>query len=190
MLQQAKMTLQKHNFRELLLKGNSRSYTDFVGDIVNKRPELLSELWEIYFTMEEPVSRRAAWIIDTASENKPGWVEPYLPQLIMKLPGFNHDGLKRHALRMISRSDFPKGAEGELMQISFEWLLSPFESVAVKMYCIQILYRLSAKEPDILQELYDTIEFQMTDGTPGFRSIGTKIMRQVDKDIMMRKLEK
>lgn len=184
------MTIQRHNFRELLLKGNSRSYTDFVGDILNKRPELVSELWEIYLSMEVPVSRRAAWIIDTASENKPGWVNPFLPQLVEKLTAFNHDGLKRHGLRMISRSDFPEGSEGELMNISFEWLLSPSESVAIKMYCIHILYRLSAEEPDIQQELFDTIEFQMVDGTPGFCSIGSKTMRRIDRDIMQRKLGK
>lgn len=184
------MVLAQHNFRELLLTGNSRSYTDFVADIVTKRPELVSELWEIYLAVEEPVSRRAAWIIDTASENKPEWVEPFLPQLIAILPEFNHDGLKRHALRMIARMPFPAGTEGELLTISFEWLATTTESVAVKMYCIQILYRLSANEPDILQELYDTIEFQMADGTPGFRSIGNKIMQQIDKDIMKRKLGK
>lgn len=182
------MTLQQPNFRELLLKGNSRSYTDFVADIVSNRPELVSELWEIYLAMEEPVSRRAAWIIDTASENKPGWVEPFLPELIEKLNVFNHDGLKRHALRMIDRLPFPDGLEGELLNITFKWLLSPTESVAVKMYCIQILYRLSSTEPDILQELYDTIEFQMADGTPGFRSIGNKMMRLIDKDIIKLKL--
>jgi len=182
------MALQEHNLRELLLKGNSRSYTDFVADIVSKRPELVSELWEVYLAMEEPVSRRAAWIIDTASENKPEWVEPFLPQLIAKLPEFNHDGLKRHALRMIARMPFPQKLEGELMNIAFEWLVTTTESVAVKMYCIQILYRLSATEPDILQELYDTIEFQIADGTPGFKSIGGKLMRQIDKDIMARKL--
>lgn len=180
--------MSQHNLRDLLLKGNSRSYTDFVADIVTGRPELVSELWEIYLAMEEPVSRRAAWIIDTASENKPDWVEPFLPQLITKLPGFNHDGLKRHALRIIARMPFPSGTEGQLMNIAFEWLLSTTESVAVKMYCIQILYRLSASEPDILQELYDTIEFQIADGTPGFKSIGHKLMRQIDKDIMERKL--
>jgi len=184
------MRSQQHNFKELLLKGNSRSYTDFVADIVTKRPELVHQLWEIYLSMEEPVSRRAAWIIDTASEDKPDWVEPFLSQLILKLPEFNHDGLKRHALRMITRNNFPAHSGGELMNITFEWLLSPSESVAVKMYCIQILYRLSAAEPDILQELYDTIEFQMADGTPGFRNIGTKMMREIDKDIMKRKLGK
>jgi len=184
------MVVQHHDFRELLLRGNSRSYTDFVADIVCKRPELIGELWEIYFAVEEPVSRRAAWIIDTASENKPDWVAPFLPQLIAKLPEFNHDGLKRHALRMIARMPFPEGTEGELMNIAFEWLVATTESVAVKMYCIQILYRLSANEPDILQELYDTIEFQMADGTPGFKSIGSKLMRQIDKDIMALKMGK
>lgn len=184
------MTIQKHNFRELLLKGNSRSYTDFVADIVNKRPELISELWEIYLAIEEPVSRRAAWIIDTASENKPEWVVPFLPQLIDKISQFNHDGLKRHAFRMIARNEFPEGSEGELMNIAFEWLLSITESVAVKMYSMQILYRLSEKEPDILQELYDTIEFQLPDGTPGFKGIGSKMMQQIDKDILQRKLDK
>jgi len=182
------MTVQQYNFRELLLKGNSRSYTDYVADIVTQRPELLGELWEIYLAMEEPVSRRAAWIIDTASENKPDWVSPFLSGLVQKLPHFNHDGLKRHALRMIARMPFPVGCEGKLLTIAFEWLISASESVAVKMYCIQILYRLSETEPDILQELYDTIEFQMADGTPGFRSIGSKIMRQIDNDIMERKL--
>jgi len=184
------MANEQFNFRELLLKGNSRSYTDFVADIVLMRPELVSELWEIYLAIEEPVSRRAAWIIDTASEDKPAWLEPFLPQLIAKLPEFNHDGLKRHALRMIARLPFAAGSEGELMNIAFEWLVSTTESVAVKMYCIQILYRLSVTEPDILQELFDTIEFQMAEGTPGFKSIGTKFMRQIDKDLMERKLGK
>jgi hypothetical protein len=184
------MTLQTQNLRELLLKGNSRSYTDFVAEIVTNRQELVGELWEIYLSAEEPVSRRAAWIIDTASEDKPAWVEPYLHALVGKLTEFNHDGLKRHALRMIARMPFPIGKEADLLNITFEWLLSPTESVAVKMYCIQILYRLSATEPDILQELYDTIEFQMADGTPGFRSIATKMMQQIDKDIFTRKLGK
>jgi len=182
------MVSKQPDLKELILSGNSRSYTDFIADIVSKRPELVDELWAIYLDVEEPVSRKAAWIIDTASENNPDWAEPFLQTLVTKLPDFNHDGLKRHGLRMISRLPFPNGTEGELMEIAFNWLISSTESVAVKMYCMQILYRLSANEPDILQELYDTIEFQLADGTPGFRSIGRKLMNQIDKDIINRKL--
>lgn len=184
------MDVQKNSLRQLLLKGNSRSYTDFVAGILDKRPELLNELWEIYLSAEEPVARRAAWIIDTASEKREEWALPFIPDLLLKLPAFQHDGLKRHALRMIARLPFPAGAEGEILNLAFQWLLHPAESVAVKMYCIRILYRLSANEPDILQELFDTIEFQMTDGTPGFKSIGRKIMKQINSDMLYTKLNK
>lgn len=180
--------MKSNDFRKLLLKGNSRSYTDFVVDIVFKKPELISELWEIYLSLEEPVSRRAAWVIDTASENKPEWILPYLPILVEKLTLFNHDGLKRHGLRMISRVDFSSDTEGLLMDICFKWLLSPTESVAVKMYSMIILYRISENEPDILQELYDTIDFQLSDATPGFRSIGKKMMHDIDRDLLKYKM--
>ncbi len=89
---------------------------------------------------------------------------------------------------MIARMPFPIGSEGPLMNIAFGLLISATESVAVKMYSIQILYRLSQTEPDILQELYDTMEFQMADGTPGFRSIGSKMMSDIDRDLIKRKL--
>ncbi len=183
------MSSKPSTVRDLILKGVSRSFIDSMSDIVKERPELVNELWEVYFAVEEPVSRKAAWIIDTISEKKSEWVEPYLAVLISKLPLFNHDGLKRHGLRMISRVAFPEGCEGLLMDIAFQWLISPTESVAVKMYCMLVLYRLSATEPDILQELYDTIEFQLPDGTPGFRGIGTKMMQQIDRDMVKHKLK-
>jgi hypothetical protein len=176
------------DLKDFILRGNSKSYTDFVADIVTRRPELVSELWDIYLAEEEPVSRKAAWILDTASEERPEWAEPYLPRLIPRLSGFGHDGLKRHGMRMISRLPFPPGSEGELLDVAFRWLISPDESVAVKMFCMLVLYRISENEPDILQELFDTIEFQMADATPGLRNIGGKMMQKIDHDIMARKM--
>ncbi|NVO18090.1 MAG: hypothetical protein HXX13_00225 [Bacteroidetes bacterium] len=165
--------------KELLLAETSRANTDFVGNIVKKKPELIHDLWEIYFRKEEPISRRAAWIIDTVSENHPEWVAPYIPALIDLLPTFNHDGLKRHGLRMLERSIIPDDRQGDLMNICFEWLLSKEEAVAAKMYCMLILHSLSSQVPEIRHELIDTIEFQMAEGTPGFISIGRKILKQL-----------
>jgi hypothetical protein len=175
--------MEHQSIHELLLNDNSRANTDFVGNFVRQKPELIHELWEIYFRKEEPVSRRAAWIIDTVSENKPEWVEPYISQLIDLLPSFNHDGLKRHGLRMISRNRIPDDKVAELMNICFEWLLSTEEAVAAKMYCILILYSISRYLPEIRHELIDTIEFQMPDGTAGFKNIGRKMLTRLYSDI-------
>jgi len=173
----------QQSLEELLMNENSRANTDFVGNFIRQKPELIHELWEFYFSKREPISTRAAWIIDTVSENEPGWVEPYIPKLIDLLPTFNHDGLKRHGLRMIARNKIPDQKIAELMNICFEWLLSLEEAVAAKMYCMLILYTISQQLPEIRHELIDTIEYQMPEGTAGFKSIGRKMLIKLYKDV-------
>ncbi|MBK7028571.1 MAG: hypothetical protein IPH45_04930 [Bacteroidales bacterium] len=68
--------MENDELHALLMLENSRANTDFVGNIVKKKPELIHALWEIYLSDRGPLSRRAAWIIDTASENEPSWVNP------------------------------------------------------------------------------------------------------------------
>ncbi|MBK7171666.1 MAG: hypothetical protein IPH84_00230 [Bacteroidales bacterium] len=174
--------MENDELHALLMLENSRANTDFVGNIVKKKPELIHALWEIYLSDRGPLSRRAAWIIDTASENEPSWVEPYLETLIDLLPTFGHDGMKRHGLRMISRNPLPENRLGELTNLSFEWLLSKSEAVAAKMYYMLILFEVSKQMPQISNELIDTIEFQMSEGSPGFKSIGKKILKQLYKN--------
>ncbi len=178
-----KYSMQHQDITELLMQDNSRTNTDFVGGFVRQKPELINELWEIYLSEREPVSRRAAWIIDTVSENNPGWIQPYMTQLINKLPGFKHDGLKRHGLRMISRCPIPEEKVAELVNICFEWLLSPSEAVAAKFYCMNILYDISQQLPEMKHELIDSIEFQLPEGTPGFKSIGKKILTKLYQEV-------
>jgi len=162
--------------RKFLLQDNSRANTDFVGNFIRQKPELIHQLWEIYLSNEEPVSRRAAWIIDTVSESEPDWVTPYIPRLVDLLSTFRHDGMKRHALRMIARNEIPAEKQGALLDICFEWLLSPAEAVAAKFYSMTILYTLSRTFPEIRDELIDSIEFQMAEGSPGFKNIGRKLL--------------
>lgn len=171
------------NVSELLLEEHSRAQTDFVADLVFNRPTLFTELWKIFIANEEPVSRRAAWVVDICSEKKPEWIAPLLPELIETFPGYGHDGLKRHSLRILSRSPLPAGKLGELASICFDWLLHREESVAVKMYCMEILYRISEMEPDLKPELADTITLQMVEGTPGIRSCGRRILKKLSQEI-------
>ncbi|HTX89388.1 MAG TPA: hypothetical protein VMC08_10390, partial [Bacteroidales bacterium] len=142
-----------------MLYETSRRNTDLVADIIEQKPELFSELMEIYLRNEEPVSRRAAWVADTCSEKKPGLAYPWLEQIAGMLPSFEHDGLKRHSLHILSRSPLPGPATGLLIDLCFTWLTSASESVAVKSYCMEILYRISESEPGIRKELADSIEW-------------------------------
>jgi hypothetical protein len=50
---------------DLLLMEMSRRNTDLISDLVFQKSELLEELFLVFVRNEEPVSRRAAWVLDT-----------------------------------------------------------------------------------------------------------------------------
>ena len=168
---------------DLLMVENSRRNTDLIAALVFKKPELFDELVSIYLRNEEPVSRRAVWVVDTVAEKLPDLLEPYLESIVEALPNFEHDGLKRGSLRMLSRSPLPQNHLGELMNMCFDWLVSAKESVAVKIYAMEILYRMSQDEPELKKELADSIEWRIAEGTPGFKNRGLKTLKMLYKEM-------
>ena len=167
----------------LLMVETSRRNADLIAELVKQKPELLDELFQIYLRNEEPVSRRAAWSLDIATEKQPALLEYLVDDIVAHLPQFTHDGMKRESLRMLARSPLPSGDLGLLITTCFDWLTSAAESVAVKMFSMEILYRISIIEPGIKKELADSIEWRMQEETPGFRSHGKKLLRQLYREL-------
>jgi hypothetical protein len=167
----------KEELTKLLLQEMSRRNTDVVVDLLNKEPTFFTDLMELYLANVEPVSRRAAWAIDIFTELQPDYLNGWTEKMINQLEKFGHDGLRRHTLRMVSRTDFLSTSNlGLLTKVCFDWLTAAKTPVAIKVYCMDILYRLSEAEPDLGRELADTIEWRMDEESPGFRSHGQKIL--------------
>ena len=163
---------------DLLLLELSRRNTDLVAGLVFQKPELFDELFRVFMRNQEPVSRRAAWVVDTVSEKHPGLINSHLTEIIEMLSQFNHDGLKRHSMRILARSPLPAEPHlGELINICFNWLLSPHEAIAAKIFCMEILYRISQVEPEIKKELADSIEWRIDDESAGYKNRGRKMLK-------------
>ncbi|MEI7662235.1 MAG: hypothetical protein WCK34_08555 [Bacteroidota bacterium] len=172
------------SLNDLLLIEMSRRNTDLVADLVFQKPELFDELFRLFLSNIEPVSRRAAWVLDIVSENMPSKLLQYIPEMVDMMPHFSHDGLKRHSVHMISRSPLPAGDTiGPLITICFDWLISPSEAVATKVYCMEILYRISETEPGLKKELADSIEWRLDEETPGFKNRGRKLLNKLYAEI-------
>jgi hypothetical protein len=172
-----------NSLEELLRTETSRRNTDLIADMVRQRTELFGELMNIYLENKEPESRRAVWVIDTISEKIPDLLIPHVSMIIDKLPEFTHDGMKRQTIRMLNRVPIPEEKLGALINICFDWLISPSESVAVKVYSMDFLYRSSQTEPDLKHELADSIEWRIKEGTPGFQNKARKILKKLYPEI-------
>jgi hypothetical protein len=172
------------SLENLLLLEMSRRNTDMVVGLAGQKQELFDELFMLFLRNEEPVSRRAAWAIDILTEKKAGLLVPYIDIIVDALPQFSHDGMKRHSLRMLTRSPLPSEEHlGKLISLCFIWLISPKEAIAVKVYCMELLYRFSIAEPELKKELADSLEWRMDEETPGFRSRGQKLLKILYKEI-------
>jgi hypothetical protein len=172
---------QKDSLSAVLLVEASRKHTDLVADLIRQKPGLFSELFSLFAVGSGQISRRAAWVMDTMSEAAPELIHPYLDRLVDLLPCLRHEGLKRHALRILARSPLPEEEHrlGELIRLCFDWLLYPETAIAVKVHCMEILYRVSQREPDLKQELAETIEYRISEESAGFRNRGKKMLAKL-----------
>lgn len=171
----------REELKKIINSSQGRAHTDNLIDLLKNHPEWHNELIDIYLSNEEPFSRRIAWAIDLYSLEEPEIVIPYLEIIVDLLQKFSHDALRRHSLHILSRLPLPDSRLGELINICFDWLLSPNQPAAVKVYSIEILYRISLREPDIREELKDCIELRLNEETPGFKNRGLKILKKLSQ---------
>ena len=182
------MALQE-TLENLLTRELSRRNIDSVVSLIEQQPGLFGDVFDIFIRDEGATSRRAAWALDLYSENHPDALLPCLPALWSRFSQFSHDGMKRHSLRMIARAPLPDSEHlGILVTTCFDWLLSPVIAVAPKVHCMDILYRISGLEPDLKKELADSIEWRISEETPGFRSHGNKVLTRLRKELSIKLL--
>ncbi|MCX6283333.1 MAG: hypothetical protein NTW31_03730 [Bacteroidetes bacterium] len=169
----------REELKKIINSSRGRVHTDRLVDIIRSNPEWHNELIDIYLSNEEPCSRRIVWAIDLYSIENPGMIQSYLEKIADLLPVFHHDALRRHSLRILSRFPLPAACLGNLINIGFDWLLSTVHPVAVKVYCMEILYTISITEPELRKELADCIEYRLNEETPGFKNRGLKILKKL-----------
>lgn len=169
--------------KRIACSGMGRGNADRLADLLEQRPDLFDVMTDLFFTEEEPVSRRVVWAIDLYTESHPEALLPLLEPLAQALSRFRHPAMIRHSLRMLSRSPLPAENLGMLISFCFDRLLFTKDPPAVKVHAMEILYRATRQEPGLRQELIDTIEWRFSEESAGVRCRGEKILKRLYRDI-------
>lgn len=161
----------------------SKANIDFVGGLALQDESIFETIWQLYMANREPVSRRAAWVLDTLAEEHPETIAHRTEEMIMALPLFSHSALRRHTLRMLCSFPVPEKQLGFLTGFCFDYLLKPSEPPAVKVHCMDILMKISEVEPAIKRELADSIRWRINEESPGFQNRAFKYLLRLEKDL-------
>lgn len=160
---------------------HSKAQADFIADIIIKEPSLLLELIDIVFQNKEPLSRRASWPLRKISDRNVKIFEPYVSDIISGLRKVESESIQRSLLALLINVKIPEEYHGEMLQYTSEILLNKGSSIAALIYSIDIFYKLSENEPDLLNELRIIMEELIPYGSAGVRSKCNKTIKKINK---------
>lgn len=164
--------------REEILKEHSKAQCAKIVNWVGSSRQRFDELFGLFLNDEYRVVQRAAWPVSYCVIAHPGFINKNCKKLINNLKKPNlHNAVKRNSIRLMQDIEIPVQYHGEIMDLCFNYLESPTEPLAVKVFSMTVLANLAKKYREIIPELKLLIEDQLPHQTTGFKSRANKIIK-------------
>ena len=132
-------------------------------------PQRVQALVKLFLGKTYRTTQRAARVLSHVAEKQPGWLLPYLPQLVQSLAGEPGDAVKRNVLRLLQYTALPQELQGTLAGHCFAYLENPKEAIAVRAFAITVLARICRHEPELGRELELVLERLLPGAGPALR---------------------
>jgi hypothetical protein len=159
------------NLRQEILQEHSKSQCTKIMQWIGQSQQRFDELMNLFLQDEYRVVQRAAWPVSNCVMAHPQLIKKHWGKIIKNLQESNiHDAVKRNTVRLMQQIDIPKKHQGEVMNICFNYLQSPTEPVAVKVFSLTVLSNLAKLYPEIIPEIKVIIDEQLPHQTAAFKS--------------------
>lgn len=149
----------------------------------------VSDLLDLTFYPRKEIAFRAAWILEhwvlTDLEN----FQPYIVEFLDRYPQQANQSCRRHFAKILATLTAPHQVKSiwipepydleKLVEKTFEWLIDLKTPVAVKVYCMEILFNLNPLFPWMREELEAEIVFLLKDGQAALQSRGKAILKKL-----------
>lgn len=166
------------DIRKALAKEHSKVQTLQIVDYVGVNKKRFKQLINIYLAGPYRITQRAAGPLSYCVQNSPRLIGPHLNVLIdfMKKPG-TPVAVRRNTMRLLQFIDVPKRLQGKVIDSCFTFLTDRKETVAVKVFSMEVLAKLVKGSPEMKNELKAIIEDQLPYASPAFRSRAKKLLK-------------
>lgn len=170
------------NFKQSLDTEHSKQLTERIVAQILANTSLMEEFMDVFLGDSHRVTQRAAWVLSYLAEKNPKIVIGYLPLLVEELTNpSHHQAVRRNILRAIQYIDIPEEVSGKLLDTCFILLNKKDEQVAIKVFSMNVIFRMTKKYPEIGHELRFGIEEQIAYQSIAFKNRGGKILKELEK---------
>jgi hypothetical protein len=168
-----------------VLSDSSKRTVEAGAQIAEQEPKLFPSLMELAFRQSGPHSMRATRVVVLLIERRPDLFGKYIEPILQRMESIHHESVKFNMLKIFTFCDLPEDEDnlGKLTNLCFDAVEANVSRIAIKVYAIEILYRISQIEPELKHELLDIIEKYMMGAQAAFLSRGIKITRKLRKEL-------
>jgi hypothetical protein len=171
----------KFNLREEILKEYSKTQSDKIVKWVGSSQERFNELFHLFLSDEYRVVQRAARIVSYSAVAHPEFMKKNFGKFITNLKKPDTlKAVKRNSVRLLQFISTPEKYHGDIMSICFDFLQSPTETIAVKVFSLTVLANLAKQYPEILPEIKSIVEEHLPNQSAGFKSRVKKVIEHRD----------
>ncbi len=154
-----------------------------IANFILENPSHFDELMQCFFSNDFRLSHWASNVMNLCVEKDHHFILPYLDKIVsgLQMPT-PHDAMKRNSLRVLQLFPIPEQYMGDIADLCFQYLQSAKEPIAIRVFSMTVLYNISKVYPEIKPELALIIEDMLPYGSPGIKSRGNKILKQLKRD--------
>lgn len=170
--------------REILGGNISVEACDMLAESAVHNSSLLLALIRLSLSGESRLAFRSSWCLTKAAEIDSSAIEPYYEELVNLLPRLETESVIRSIMKIISESDVTRLKEkshGIIASCSFDWLNSAESAIAIKVYSMEALYKLSVIYPELSEELYSSVVRIMENASAGVKAKGRYVIKKLGK---------
>jgi hypothetical protein len=169
------------DLRAAILKEHGKTNTIYIANWVGRDTARFEQLMQLFLHDEYRIVQRSAWIVSVIAEDRPELVHPYLDQMATYLaqPALPV-AVKRNITRIFQHIELPESLHGPVMNVCFELLADPKETVAVRCFSMGVLADLCRFYPEIKPELRLLIDDMLAgEPTAGMRSKARHVLKAI-----------
>lgn len=168
------------DLRSEILREHSKAQTMRIVQQIGDDGAAFDELMQLFLHDEYRVAQRSAWVVSYCLEAHPEWAQAYLPDLLRNLRNPVHDAVKRNTVKCLEFVLVPAEYLGETVDLLFQFLADPKETIAVRCYAMSAIFNLCKNEPDLIEELRLTILSMMEqETTAGLRARARLVLKKI-----------
>jgi hypothetical protein len=170
------------NLLKLILKEHSKATASKIVGYIGSDEARFASLVKIFMQGPYRVTQRAAWPISYCVQNHPELIKGHLEKMIdfADQPGV-HGAVKRNTIRFLQFIAIPRNLQGKVFDFCLRCLANPKEPIAIRVFSMTVLSNLAKENPELKNEIIPLIEDQLPFTSAGFRSRGTRVLKELKR---------